>query len=487
MIKIDKDLLFILSSNCDKKAYRANIVFLINSGVLTKIEMDICNSVCRNLDAYNVTHLENVLLLKHIDFSDLEHLTMISYSEMYEKINQLIEKRYKEEYQKIISESEDSLNKAIYDEKALSLFFKRYAEKIDINESSVFENLEQDPAMQENKKGISSGNQFIDDVSGGILYSDVTTIIGSTATERTLWAINIAYKALKEKKNVLYISLDFNEAEIYKRLFSRHSCDRKFNQKINPDYLYNDYDKEVYTQVYMDFKNFFFNHLFLYDKEKISINSLYSLQKLIVYAENKCLDKNDCGIDLIIIDGFSNIRLEINNKTINNSARIINEYYKYLKNQANNFLCTNKEIPIVVTSPPDKGSAIYLINNCEYLLDYVSNEMVNLSDSVFTIKWDEYSRKSNKVYLKILKSPLKIMEEAKICPADIAYCHLKYSEDNNDDEVSKDECIAYLKEENQILANTSLNSVEESMHQFPTPTKLSDQELDSFFDDIDKL
>lgn len=79
------------------------------------------------------------------------------------------------------------------------------------------------------------------------------------------------------------------------------------------------------------------------------------------------------------------------------------------------------------------------------------------------------------------------MEEAKICPADIAYCHLKYSEDNNDDEVSKDECIAYLKEENQILANTSLNSVEESMRQFPTPTKLSDQELDSLFDDIDKL
>ena len=47
--------------------------------------------------------------------------------------------------------------------------------------------------------------------------------------------------------------------------------------------------------------------------------------------------KTKKGIDLIIIDDFTYMKLETNKRSIINKNIIANDYYKYLRNQSKNF------------------------------------------------------------------------------------------------------------------------------------------------------
>lgn len=76
--------------------------------------------------------------------------------------------------------------------------------------------------------GIKTYIPEIDQIIGSIEPGTLTTLVGYNGHGKTSFAVNIAYKAAKEGKNVLYISLEVPERDLLYNLISLHSTDMKF-------------------------------------------------------------------------------------------------------------------------------------------------------------------------------------------------------------------------------------------------------------------
>ena len=72
---------------------------------------------------------------------------------------------------------------------------------------------------------IPTGWKTLDNALDGGLYEGLYVIPGSTGTGKTAFALQMAYQIAKQKKDVLYISLEMGELEIYQRHISRISYD----------------------------------------------------------------------------------------------------------------------------------------------------------------------------------------------------------------------------------------------------------------------
>ena len=77
--------------------------------------------------------------------------------------------------------------------------------------------------------GISTGIKKIDEDTGGLQPGTIATILGFTGSYKTTWALNIAYNAMVEGKNVCYLSLEVTDENIFFNMVSRHSFNDEFS------------------------------------------------------------------------------------------------------------------------------------------------------------------------------------------------------------------------------------------------------------------
>ncbi len=70
---------------------------------------------------------------------------------------------------------------------------------------------------------IPTGWKSLDEVLEGGLYEGLYVILGATGTGKTAFALQMAYQIAAQEKDVLYISLEMGEEEIYERHISRIS------------------------------------------------------------------------------------------------------------------------------------------------------------------------------------------------------------------------------------------------------------------------
>ena len=63
------------------------------------------------------------------------------------------------------------------------------------------------------EKGIPTGIQQVDEKTGGLQPGTFNTLAGFAGAGKTTAAVNIAYNALKEEKNVCYITFKKNERQ----------------------------------------------------------------------------------------------------------------------------------------------------------------------------------------------------------------------------------------------------------------------------------
>lgn len=73
------------------------------------------------------------------------------------------------------------------------------------------------------KDAIPTGWKTLDNALDGGLYEGLYVIPGSTGSGKTAFALQMAYQIAKQQKDVLYISLEMGELEIYQRHISRIS------------------------------------------------------------------------------------------------------------------------------------------------------------------------------------------------------------------------------------------------------------------------
>ena len=79
------------------------------------------------------------------------------------------------------------------------------------------------------RDAISTGWKNLDKALDGGLYEGLYVIPGATGTGKTAFALQMAYQIASQEKDVLYISLEMGEEEIYERHISRLSYEKYGN------------------------------------------------------------------------------------------------------------------------------------------------------------------------------------------------------------------------------------------------------------------
>ena len=82
-------------------------------------------------------------------------------------------------------------------------------------------------------KAISTGWQSLDNALDGGLYEGLYVLPGTPGTGKTAFAMQMAFQIAQQKKDILYISMEMSEEELYERHISRISYQLFWNDEKN--------------------------------------------------------------------------------------------------------------------------------------------------------------------------------------------------------------------------------------------------------------
>ena len=218
-----------------------------------------------------------------------------------------------------------------------------------------------------------------------------------------------------------------------KRFILRHSYNTKFETElISSDEIDDEFDMELVEEVCKDFYENLSNHLIVLDDNDLDISNVTSLQKLFVFAEHKFHEINERGIDLIVVDDFTHMKLDDGKKLITNKNQIQTEYYSFFRNQSKNFLGTKRMLTIVVTNEFDRKYIPYYEENDTYQKSMVPEVIESLSDNILVIRNDS----DNQLKVTIVK-PIRSNDGGYYLTSVKAYLNNWYMGYNNEDETLK--------------------------------------------------
>lgn len=387
---IDDKLIGLLGTKTWPNNYmvKSFIEMLFRCKVLNKMEIQLCKAVLEKIELLNTYDIQQVLdeLGHSITVKDNIEIKDVQY-----EANKYIDKRFNQHKREELAQIGQLLNDKVVNRVYTKLLLDRYAQTIQINKESTLEdylNSFDETAKNDLDKMISTSCECIDRfLNGGLKGGQLTTILGDDSPARSLWCLNIAYKAITTGKNVLYLTLGTLEKELMKKLMLRHSFDTKFEKELtlNED-AEETYDAELIKIVCNDFYDNLAKHLRIFDDSFFDICTTYSLQKLLVDAEYKFKDSTGRGIDLIIIDSFNYMKLDNGVKKVTSMKTISDEYYTFLRENSKDFLKTNKMIPIVVSMAINEKYNDSFHEGSKMLRYCIPDRINILSDNILAVR-----------------------------------------------------------------------------------------------------
>ncbi len=373
----DIELMNILySCQCNNYDMMCEVIdHLKNEKVLSKDEIKLCDDCIKDIETFGATNIKT----KVTDSSQIEKYDS---SEIDAKVDEFIDGRIYQEYGDIFSLPQPS---NIFTKENIELFLKGYVDRICPSvDTSVFD--DNDIFYHETKEiDISSACEEIDNFSLGLKRGTVTTIIGDDGFFKSLWALNIAYRAISEGKNVMYLTIGVNKEIVAKRMLTRHSNNDKFERPLSYEDMHNVKNNNLFERIFLDFQENYSYRLVVFDEYDLKIQSTRSLRRLIAEAQRHFIKENDSGIDLIIIDDLTYLSLYNGKTTVNNRNSVISGYYKFLKRFSKNMfgtgntcsvLCTHNDIDNGVTATKNEGN---------YNLKMIPQPISFWSDAILTI------------------------------------------------------------------------------------------------------
>lgn len=210
------------------------------------------------------------------------------------------------------------------------------------------------------QKGISFLCPPLDELTGGIQPGTICTIAGGPGSMKTTIAVNIAYQAVKDGKNVLYLSLEETTLQLFSKLLARVSVDIQKPLNINDitqSKLSSEDQTVLFDKVLPYLENLSGSFQMIGDNDLASyeFSHLESKFKLIdKYFKNKHND--DHGIDLIVVDHIQLLKYASSTK---DEYKVMNEYVAFFRKQSLSFLGEDRQISVILLSQVNREGIGY--------------------------------------------------------------------------------------------------------------------------------
>lgn len=259
--------------------------------------------------------------------------------------------------------------------------------------------------------GIKSGVNIIDNEIGGLQPGAITTILGFAGSFKTTWALNIAYNAMLNNKNILYLSLEVTKEHIYYDLLSRHSFDNKFKKHIEHRDLKfrkvsEDDFKYLEENIYPDFKKVD-GKCYIVDETELEAYSFYSLENKFREIEKLSIEETGHGIDLLVVDHAQLLKFDTSMKGIGQETNVVNAYVSFFRQCCLNWVKSSKQISVLILSQASReGWKDAVRHEGKYKLTALAeaNELERASSLVLSTFSSEQLKQINEAKVQILKN-----------------------------------------------------------------------------------
>ena len=280
------------------------------------------------------------------------------------------------------------------------------------NYESIFSNLEEIYTQATAVKGILTGVTQVDEKTGGLQPGTFNTLAGFAGAGKTTAAVNIAYNALKEGKNVCYITMEVPKVDMGYNFLSRHSFETKFKKPISHSTikkkeLSKDDKKYLFETIVPDFRETLEKHIFILDETDFSEYTFKSFEARIRECDNIAKETTGSGIDLLVIDQAQLLKFGGGISKAGNETSVINLYVSFFRQQAINFLHTKRPCTVLMLSQINRDGFNYASKHGgKYTLTNLAeaNELERASAIVMTLFTDESLKASKQVLVQMLKS-----------------------------------------------------------------------------------
>ena len=390
---ISEELIRIIKSYSNNNDLVHSIYYLSNAEVLNKKEQKVCDDILESIELLNIFDLEKIIksIDENIDINDFGE--GYEFNEVVNEINKLIFARKKLLANNMKQAAYKNIINNNYDRQTVDFVYNRYPEEIVTIEDTTLDELEE---IIENTKKLLTKYYCIDRYLKGLKDGTITTILGDNSYQKNILCLNIVYNIINEGKNVLYISIGASKKDLYKRFLIRHSCSKNSFQKLELDTSYNVSNIE-YAKVYHDFKDNLSCNMIAVDESDYFISTHYSLLKTLCAYDNQFKCNTQHGIDVIVVDELSKMKLFNGKKYISNRNTIASEFYSFLKNQSNNLLSSGRKIPLVITYEFNKNNPFSENGD-------VPDAVNTFSDNIIKVISDDTDKSLSNLTIKVLKS-----------------------------------------------------------------------------------
>lgn len=375
------------------------IEYLKSEDVLSSEELKLCEDCVGNLEINGRTYIENIIT------DDIE-IHKYDYSEIDSKIEEFVATRKCIELKDML----DNLTlENMYSKENMTKYFKGYTDRIHSSiDTTILDELDDLEIFYDRKEeiDISTACEEVDGYCFGLPRGSITTIIGNEGSFKSMWAVNAAYQAIYDGKNVMYLTAGVDKATVIKRFLSRHSNQaEKFERPLSINGFNNKENFNLRERIILDFQENYKGKIIYFDKSDLTIPSGKSLKRLIAEAHSHFLKTTDSGLDLIVVDDMTNLSFYNGKQTLTSRGSVIEGYYKVLKELSRNLFGTGFSCSVLCTHKDKDNGTFATKNNGNYTLNVINEQIVFWSDCILTI-YDPSSLREIKeqARVKVLKT-----------------------------------------------------------------------------------
>lgn len=258
---------------------------------------------------------------------------------------------------------------------------------------------------QEKLVGISFLSPELDSLTGGITPGQVCTILGAPGSMKTTYSSNIAYGALKDGKNVLYLSLEEPAMQLYSKWLSRCSVDTKtpIPQK---DIIQRNLDakqKQVLYDVVLPKLQSAAGRLYIVDEQDLPDYATATFEAKFKEIDKMAREETGHGIDLLVVDHIQILKFGIPDT---DTISAINFYVSFFRKYSLDWLHEKRQIAVILLSQANReGYAYAQKHDGLYKSQHVAeaSEVERASSYIISVYTDSMTQLTNQLTLGAVK------------------------------------------------------------------------------------
>lgn len=197
--------------------------------------------------------------------------------------------------------------------------------------------------------GVRAGNDYK-------IIPGINVIVGMTGHGKSMLANSIAYRAVKNGKNVCYITLEISKENMFYQMLSIKSFYDCYPEEklishstIKNRELTEKQEEFVFNELWPKFKNMDGN-LYILSEWEFDVSNSGSLQNKLFEIEDYAKKQTGRGIDMLIVDYIQLFKQYKSTVSVQGEYTVLSRWVDDFRKMSLNYLGQNKQLPIVLLS-----------------------------------------------------------------------------------------------------------------------------------------